>query len=84
MARISKVDFINEIALHDALAETTKKDITSIVNHVLDTITNHIVAGDEVHLSGFGKFEKFTRANGALAAKFRPAKALKDAVSASK
>ena len=78
--RISKVDFINEIALHDVFANTSKKGVTDVINHILSTLTNHIVAGDEVHLSGFGKFEKFTRSNGVNAAKFRPAKALKDAV----
>ena len=78
--RISKIDLINEIALHNVLADTTKKDVTALVNYIFDTITEHIVAGDSVHVSGFGKFENFTRQNGANAAKFRPAKALKDAV----
>lgn len=78
--RISKVDFINEIALHDVFANTSKKGVTDVINHILDSLTNHIVAGDSVHLSGFGKFENFVRANGAKSAKFRPAKALKDAV----
>ena len=99
MAKISKVELINEIALHDAFANTSKAKVTSVVNHILDTITAHLVAGDEVNVSGFGIFkttvskartakvpgtDKTVDVPAKTVAKFKASKALKDAVLASK
>ncbi len=99
MAKISKVELINEIALHDAFANTSKSKVTSVVNHILDTITAHLVAGGEVNVSGFGIFktavskartakvpgtDKTVDVPAKTVAKFKASKALKDAVLASK
>ena len=99
MAKISKVELINEVALHDVFANTSKAKVTSVVNHILDTITAHLVAGDEVNVSGFGIFKTtVSKARTAkvpgtdrtvdvpakTVAKFKVSKALKDAVLASK
>ena len=99
MAKISKVELINEVALHDVFANTSKAKVTSVVNHILDTITAHLVAGDEVNVSGFGIFkttvskartakvpgtDKTVEVPAKTVAKFKASKALKDAVLASK
>ena len=99
MAKISKMELINEVALHDVFANTSKAKVTSVVNHILDTITAHLVAGDEVNLSGFGIFktavskartakvpgtDKTVDVPAKAVAKFKASKALKDAVLASK
>ena len=93
---ISKVELINEIALHDAFANTSKAKVTSVVNHILDTITGHLVEGNEVNLSGFGIFrtavssartakvpgtDKTVNVAATTVAKFKVGKALKEAVS---
>ena len=98
MAKISKVELINEVALHDVFANTSKAKVTSVVNHILDTITAHLVAGDEVNVSGFGIFktavssartakvpgtDKTVEVPAKTVAKFKASKALKDAVLAS-
>ena len=99
MAKISKVELINEVALHDVFANTSKAKVTSVVNHILDTITAHLVAGDEVNVSGFGIFkttvskartakvpgtDRTVEIPAKTVAKFKASKALKDAVLASK
>ena len=99
MAKISKVELINEIALHDAFANTSKSKVTSVVNHILDTITGHLVDGNEFNLSGFGSFktavssartakvpgtDRTVEVPAKTVAKFKASKALKDAVLASK
>ena len=99
MVKISKVELINEIALHDAFANTSKSKVTSVVNHILDTITTHLVNGNEVNLSGFGIFrtavssartakvpgtDRTVEVPAKTVAKFKASKALKDAVLASK
>ena len=99
MAKISKVELINEVALHDVFANTSKAKVTSVVNHILDTITGHLVEGNEVNLSGFGIFktavskartakvpgtDKTVDVPAKTVVKFKASKALKDAVLASK
>ncbi len=96
---ISKVELINEVALHDVFANTSKAKVTSVVNHMLDTITMHLVNGNEVNLSGFGIFrtvvssarkakvpgtDRTVEVPAKTVAKFKASKALKDAVLASK
>jgi DNA-binding protein HU-beta len=99
MAKISKAELINEVALHDVFANTPKTKVTSVVNHILDTITGHLVDGNEVNLSGFGIFKtavskartatvpgtnKTVEVPAKTVAKFKASKALKNAVLASK
>ncbi len=92
MAKVTKKDIISKVS--DQTGET-KKDITTVVEAVLNEISNSIVEGDTVDLAGFGKFEVSERAARAginpatkekieIAAsksvKFKVAKALKEAV----
>lgn len=99
MSKISKVELINEVALHDVFANVPKTKVTSVVNHILDTITAHLVAGNEINLSGFGIFrtavsaartakvprtDKTVEVPAKTVAKFKASKALKNAVLASK
>ena len=75
----------------------TQKEIGEIIDVFLGVVQDQLVAGETVRLSGFGNFEVATRAarmgrnpqTGAeieipekKAPKFKPAKALKDAVDA--
>ena len=51
---------MNKAELIAAVAEKTgssKKDSEKLVNAVLDTITETLVAGEKVQLVGFGSFE---------------------------
>lgn len=92
MEKVTKKDIISKVA--EKTGET-KKDITTVVEAVLEEITNAIVEGETVDLAGFGKFEVSERAartgiNPAtkekieIAAsknvKFKAAKALKESV----
>ena len=83
MARINLPTLTSEIMLHDAFANTSKAQVEAVLRFTFDTIANHVVAGDEVALPGFGKFSLFeSSATGRKKAKFTNAKALKDAVNA--
>ncbi len=92
MAKVTKKDIISKVA--DQTGET-KKDITTVVEAVLNEISNSIVEGDTVDLAGFGKFEVSERAArtginpatkekieiaASKSVKFKVAKALKEAV----
>lgn len=92
MAKVTKKDIISKVA--DQTGET-KKDITTVVEAVLNEISNSIVEGDTVDLAGFGKFEASERAArtginpatkekieiaASKSVKFKVAKALKEAV----
>lgn len=92
MEKVTKKDIISKVA--EKTGET-KKDITTVVEAVLEEITNAIVEGETVDLAGFGKFEVSERSartgiNPAtkekieIAAsknvKFKAAKALKESV----
>lgn len=92
MAKVTKKDIISKVA--DQTGET-KKDITTIVEAVLDEISKSIVEGETVDLAGFGKFEVSERAArtginpstkekieiaASKSVKFKVAKALKEAV----
>ena len=73
----------------------SKKDLTTIVEGVIKSITDELIAGGRVQLVGFGTFEVSERAArkgrnpqtgieieiaASKAPKFKPGKALKDAV----
>lgn len=77
-------------------ADVTKKDAERIVNATFDTIAAQMAAGERVQVSGFGIFETKERQArvgrnpqtnttieipAATLPTFKPAKALKDAVS---
>jgi len=91
---------MNKTELISAVAEKTgytKKDTTLVVDTVIETITEALIAGDEVSIAGFGKFSVAERAEregrnpqtgetlviaASKAPKFKAGKALKDAVNA--
>lgn len=73
----------------------SKKDLTTIVDGVIKSITDELIAGGKVQLVGFGTFEVVERAaregrnpltgealhiEASKAPKFKAGKALKDAV----
>lgn len=91
---MNKVELIAKIAERN---ETTKKAAGETLDAVMAVITEALVAGEEVKVSGFGTFSVAERAERAgrnpltgeaitIAAskspKFKAAKALKDAVNA--
>lgn len=56
---------MNKSDLIDVLADRlgkTKKDTSEVVEAVIDQITRSVAAGEKVSLSGFGVFEKQSRA----------------------
>lgn len=91
---------MNKPELISAIAEKsgfTKKDVTTCVDAILSTITNALAKGEEVSITGFGKFSVAERAAregrnpqtgetlkiaACKAPKFKAGKALKDAVNA--
>ena len=82
MARYSKSNLVEDLTLHDVFAATSKAKVAAFVDDFLTIISERVAAGDEVALSGFGKFEKFTRLNGSVKPKFSAYKDFKDSVSA--
>ena len=83
MARINLPALTSEIMLHDAFANSSKAQVEAVLRFTFDTIANHVIAGDEVALPGFGKFSKFTSSTTERSKpKFQGAKAFKDAVNA--
>ena len=91
-------EVLNKKGLIDVVAnklDITKKDATVAVETVFETITESLVNGNKVDISGFGKFEVKTRAErtginpatketiqipASKAPGFKAAKALKEAV----
>ena len=83
MARINIKTLTDEIALHDAFSTTPKSKIEDVLRTIFTTITNHVVANDEVAIPGFGKFSLFESAvTNKKKLKYSQAKAVKDAVNA--
>jgi DNA-binding protein HU-beta len=89
---MNKADLVNK--LHDML-DCTKADAERAVEGLIDEITNTLKSGDEVSIAGLGIFSAKTRpartgrnprtgesieVPAMRVPKFRPAKALKDAV----
>jgi nucleoid DNA-binding protein len=48
--------------LHSRNPEWTKRELQSVVDDLLDVVVERVAAGDEIRLSGFGKFHAVTRA----------------------
>ena len=87
---MNKKEFLKVVA--DKMGKT-QKEVEEILDVVIETIKESLVSGDNVNFTGFGKFEVSERAarNGinpktkesilipaSKAAKFKPAKPLKD------
>ena len=78
--RINRPALIEELSLH--IDVPSKAAAARIIDFLFEQITDNVTAGNTVSISGFGKFEPFTRTNGAITPKFRPYKDFKQAVSA--
>ena len=93
---MNKAELVDAIAKETGLS---KKDSDAAVKAFVDTVTKALKKKDKVQLVGFGTFETVKRAarNGknpqtgatikipaAIAPKFKPGKALKDAVNGKK
>ena len=55
---MNKTELIAAVAAKTGL---TKKDAEKVVNATIDSITENLVKGDKVNVSGFGIFEVKTR-----------------------
>ena len=90
---MNKTDLIKNVSTQ--IEGATQKDVTVIVDTVLETIVNTVASGEKVSLAGFGNFEVVERAarecknprtgepvhvEASKAPKFKASKALKDAV----
>lgn len=51
---LSKSDIIDQIASE---ADMAKKDVKTVVDHFLESISNQLNSGGRVQLTGFGTFE---------------------------
>ena len=80
MARYSKSDLVNDLALHDLFANASKRKVTEFVEDYLQIITDKVAAGDEVAIANFGKFSKYIRQNGQAKPKFTAYGEFKSAV----
>ena len=91
---MNKGDFVAKVAEKTGM---TKADAQAAVDATLDVITEVLASGDDVRFTGFGNFVVADRAAGEVrnprtgemikkeaskAPKFKPGKALKDAVNA--
>ncbi len=91
---MNKTELVAAVA---AGAELSKKDTEKAIKSLVDVITNELKAGGKVQLVGFGTFEVVERGEregrnprsgetmtiaASKAPKFRPGKALKDAINA--
>ena len=78
--RINRSALIEELSLH--VDVPSKAAAARIIDFITEQITDNVVAGNTVTISGFGKFEPYKRLNGSIIPKFRPYKDFKQAVSA--
>lgn len=81
MARLNKQSLVDQLYLHDALGDVSKRSIVDIVDTIFNTIEDAVVNDDEVAIAGFGKFERYTRQNGVNKPKFTAFTDFKNAVS---
>ena len=81
MARITKTDIVNELALQDVFANTPKYKVKEFVEDFFQSIVDKVAEGNSCAIAGFGKFEPYkSTTTGKITPKFRPGKAFKDAV----
>lgn len=78
--RYNKASLVEDLTLHELFADVPKYKVAQFVDDFIEMITSKVIAGDEVALAGFGKFEKYQRENGSFKPKFTAFKDFKDAV----
>lgn len=69
MARLNRQALVEELYLHDDIEN--KAAAKRILDSLFDLIKDKVNAGDTIAISGFGKFELYTRLNGEKVPKFR-------------
>lgn len=89
---MNKVELFREVA---SKSEISKKDVEKVINAFINVVTDTLVGGDKVAITGFGTFEVVERAErqgrnpatnepmlikASKSPKFKASKALKDAV----
>lgn len=84
MATINKKELVSRLQLMDAFANATKTATTQFVEDFFNLIASEVVAGNDVSIPGFGKFEAYEKQDGSLKPKFTAFTAFKEAVKASK
>ena len=60
-----KLEYMNKVELIGAVAsksEISKKDVEKVINAFTSVVTNTLVDGDKVTITGFGTFEVVERA----------------------
>lgn len=79
---INKQALVNELMLQDIFANQSKTKVTEFVEDFFDLIANHVIAGNEVSIPGFGKFYKYTSTVDAtkVTPKFKAFKDFKEAM----
>ena len=77
---MTKTDLVNKISEYEFIE--TKKQAKEFLDDIIGTITAEVIAGNDVSIAGFGKFENFERQNGVKTPKFRAFTAFKNAVKA--
>ena len=77
--KFSKDDLIARVLEFDNFE--TKAQAKRFVEDFFQIIQDQVADGKEVHIPGFGKFEKFTLASGVNKPKFRPFQAFAASVS---
>lgn len=80
MARYNKLALVEDLSLQEVFTEASKKQVTELVEDIFQIIADKVVAGDEVVIPGFGKFEKYQRTNGVYKPKFTAYKQFKAVV----
>lgn len=82
MATINKDALVDRLLLTDAFSSHTKKFTREFVDDFFSSLADEVVAGNTISITGFGKFELFTRQNGSVKPKFTAFKDFKDAAAA--
>ena len=72
---------MNKKQLISSIASTghfkTKKAAGEFLNELIDIIEAEVITGNDVSITGFGKFEKYEKLNGVKVPKFRPFQSFK-------
>ena len=61
MAKITKTNLVEDLSLHAVFENTPKYRVKEVVDYLFDIIADHVAKGDDVKISGFGKFSKVNR-----------------------
>ena len=63
MAKITKQNLVEDLSLHAVFENTPKYKVKEVVDYLFDIIADHVAKGDDVKISGFGRFSKAKKAS---------------------